>query len=603
MPSVANQRTNRSLLPVRAGLLALALALPAAAPGQTAEGGPKSLLPPDLLGPAPAPPAAAPVPPGTAAAAPPSAAAPAASPPAPAEPSAPPALPALFRPPAAIAVPPDPLAGLLENGAPAASAGLLDASNGGYGADLFQGADGRFLLLLLARIDGPLASRWGQILLQRVLLSRAAPPDGVRPGDWLAGRALALVQMGSAADAHRMILPVDSGQFTAALYAVSAEAALASADPVALCPMAATAVALTDTPLWTMADGYCSAMAGDEYGASVRFDQLAGGKAVAAFDLALAQQTASALAGNAGRAGAVWDKVGVLTPWRIGLAAAGGTAIPEPLVSRAAPAMRAWIARLPGVPIATRAAVAVEAGALGVLSAAEVDRILAAETETLDPAAAGDSPGGHIRIASAADQATDRLAALAELWQRGGKDDRLRYGWMVATAVPAGRLLVSDRALERAGEIAEALMAAGMTPAASRWWAASARADADVRARVWAAVVAADRGVILDVELFDRWAKAQPPHRAHLLAAGLSGLGRGTLGGPGVAIDNDWTRALDAAARARRAGEVVVLAAVGLHGAWADIPPDYLRRIAAALRAVGMEKEAALIVAEAAVRG
>ncbi len=93
------------------------------------------------------------------------------------------------------------------------------------------------------------------------------------------------------------------------------------------------------------------------------------------------------------------------------------------------------------------------------------------------------------------------------------------------------------------------------------------------------------------------------PHRAALLAAGLAGLGRKPPVDVPPRIDNRWTRALDRAVAARQTGAVMVLAATGLHGNWRDVPPDYLRRIAAALTAVGHAAEARLIVAEAASRG
>ena len=106
-----------------------------------------------------------------------------------------------------------------------------------------------------------------------------------------------------------------------------------------------------------------------------------------------------------------------------------------------------------------------------------------------------------------------------------------------------------------------------------------------------------------DDSLFAAWEKGVTPHRAALLSAGLGGLGRDAPGTSPPRLDNRWTRALDRAVTARRTGEVMLLAATGLQGAWADIPPDYLRRIAAALSAVGHAAEARLMVAEAASRG
>ena len=60
---------------------------------------------------------------------------------------------------------------------------------------------------------------------------------------------------------------------------------------------------------------------------------------------------------------------------------------------------------------------------------------------------------------------------------------------------------------------------------------------------------------------------------------------------------------MDRAVASRHAGEAMLLAASALRGSWAEVPPDYLRRIAAALVILGYKSEAALIVAEAANRG
>ena len=65
---------------------------------------------------------------------------------------------------------------------------------------------------------------------------------------------------------------------------------------------------------------------------------------------------------------------------------------------------------------------------------------------------------------------------------------------------------------------------------------------------------------------------------------------------------NSWTRAIDAAAKAGRTGEVVVLAASALQGAWADVPPAHFAHLVAALVAVGRGHEARMIVAEAVMR-
>lgn len=595
MPSVANH-ARRGRNKGAARLLAIALLL--GAPATPAAAAPTSLLP-ETAAPAPAeaPPPAAPRPllPDVPATAP----APAAAPPLmpPAEP------PLILAPPRPVPV----VAGRdAEPGGPTESpedAGLLTGATGGYGPALFAGSDGRFVATLAQRIDAPLASRWAQIMVQRALLSRVPPPAGIHPGDWVAARGLALVRMGSAADAHRMIERLALDRYTQPLYAAAGEAALAAGDPMALCPLSSTALALTGLPLWALADGICAAMNGDDYGAAMQFDALRRNRQVAAFDLGLAESLAATAGGARQKVTPDWQQAGGLTAWRIGLAAGGGLDLPDERLAAATAAQRAWVVRLAGQPLRRRAAFAPEAAAHGVLGSAEIDRVMAAETMALDPAAAAASPGGLLRRASAADSVSDRLEALADLWKRGDRDSAERYGWLVATAAAVARLPIGPDTVRQAGAIAEALVSAGMADAAARWWRATADSDMESRARVWAAVVAVADEVPPDADLFKQWARSAPAHRAQLLAAGLAGLGRGAVSDPLPTIENDWTRALARAAAARRTGEVMLLAAAGLHGGWASVHPDYLRRIAAALVAVGHRREARLIVAEAAVRG
>ena len=186
---------------------------------------------------------------------------------------------------------------------------------------------------------------------------------------------------------------------------------------------------------------------------------------------------------------------------------------------------------------------------------------------------------------------------------RGKADSPERYGWQVASAFAAARVAPDGALSADAPAIAQSLVSAGITATAGRWWRATEDARSADRAGLWAALVAVSRDVPVEGGLFDSWASDVPAHRAALLAAGLEGLGRGKVGRDTPALDNDWTRAMDAAVAGRRTGEAVVLAASALRGNWAEVPPDYLRRIARAFTALGLGGEAQLIVAEAANRG
>jgi hypothetical protein len=500
--------------------------------------------------------------------------------------------------------PSDPLAELAGPTVAPERAGLLTPALGGYRADLFAGSDARFLSALLDRIDAPLASRWGQVLLQRALLTTADAPGPINPADWVAARASALVRMGAGADAHRLVSRIAIDRYTARLYSAAAVSAVAAGDPMALCPLSPLARAVTESPTWELADAMCLSILGDEVGASALFDRLRRGKDMSAFDIGLAERVASATGGSRRGANPEWTEAGGgLTAWRLGLASAAGLEIPAELVAAAPVSQKAWYVRLPGQSLDSRAGLAALVAATGAISTAELNRLLAAQADELDPRAAGNSPGGRIRTAMVAADVQDRIDAMQALWSEAPADSLPAYGWQVATAPAAARIVPAASRAQAAPGLVASLLAAGIMPSAERWWPAVADAGDDSRAAVWALLSPVSARVPLESGLFDSWSRTVPQHRAQLLAAGLEGLGRGRVGPAIAALDNDWTRALDRAVAARRAGEVMLIAATGLQGEWAEVPPDYLRRIARALVAVGHAPEARLIVAEAATRG
>jgi hypothetical protein len=473
--------------------------------------------------------------------------------------------------------PTDPLAELAGPTVAPERAGVLTQANGGYRVDLFAGSDTRFLATLLARIDAPLASRWGQVLIQRALLSAADSPGPANPADWVAARANALVRLGAGADAHRLVSRIAIDRYTAPLYGAAAQAAVAAGDPMALCPLSPLARAVTESPTWVLADAMCLSILGDDVGASLLFDRLRRSRDIAAFDIGLAE--------------------------RVGLASAAGLEIPANLLADATPAARGWYVRLPGQSLESRAELAPVVAATGAISTDELNRLLAAEADALDTGASGDSPGGRLRTAHVAADVDARVAAMRALWSDAPAGSLAAYGWQIATARAASRIAPSPARAEAADALVASLLAAGMVPVAERWWPAMADAGEDRRAAVWALLAPVSSRVPVQSGLYDAWARSVPAHRAQLLAAGLEGLGRGSVGVEVAALDNDWTRALDRAVAARRTGEVMLIAATGLKGSWAEVPPDYIRRIARALVAVGHAPEARLIVAEAATRG
>lgn len=589
---------------------ALALALPAAA-----QDAPKSLLPEGFD-----PPAAevvAPLP-GTT-----PAATPGADPAAPGEGAAPPLLPAASgaaAAPAAMAPLVDPFAGVA-TGKPLTIAGPLTANvtgaGAGYGLNTFAGSDGRFVAGVMRRMDTPIAARWVHILLRRALLSESLTPRGINAGDWVAERGWLLLRLGEVDGAKALLDGVPLDRFSRKLYLVAGQAALAAADLPALCPLAPTAQALSTDVVWKLANAICAGMTGDDITAANIFDQLRDAESADDFDLLLAERVAT-LSGTGGRAANLdWTAIDTLTPYRFGLATAAGLKVPPEYITRMPVAQSGWIARAPGLSDELRGPALRRAAVQGVASAQELVNFAGMDSARLDASAFDASPAAALRAAYVAARPADRVDGMRTRWQSGDSADD-RYAGLIETALAAAALPVDKRFADDAPQLVGAMLSAGAEAAALRWWPVVDAADAKARSNGWALLAAADPGKMVPVttDHFDDWAaglegpKAVTRHRAALLLAGLGGLGKAGSGWDGRRSDygidapaNSWTRAIDAAARAGRTGEVIVLAASALQGAWADVPPAHFAHLVAALVAVGRGHEARMLVAEAVLRG
>jgi hypothetical protein len=568
-----------------AGVAGVGLAAGLPALGQDA---PRSLLPPGFETPAPAP-AAKPAPllPGAAPAeAPPETAAPAEAPLLPAQTAATP-------PPFLQAKAPPPLP-------PGAPIGIISPATSGVGAEAFAGSNGRFLAGLANRISNPIASRWVAITLGRALAATVPGPAGIGDGDWLAARAGLLLRLGAVDPARRLVDALPLERYTPATYAVAGQVSLAAADLAGLCPIAATGRALSDDVMWDLAWGMCAAMDGDDITAAGVIDAVRSRKgAVAGFDLRLASRVV-VLAGGAGRADGInWAEEEGLTPYRYGVASAAGVTVPADRLAALGPAHPGWVVRNAGVPAATRLALLRQAAVLGTLSAEE----LASGVAALSPADASggfaaDSRAGRLRDAFTGSPA-DRAEAIAAI---AGDGD---YGGLLEAATAAAALKPAAALAGQSDVIIAALLAAGNTRAARAWWPVASQADSDVTARA-RALLALGTGLPMTASDVRDWREATKasPRRQAMLVAALSGLGQGRgLDRDGIKpVGNRWTAALAAATKRRAAGEVALLAATGLQGGWADVPPAHVEAIVAALVACGRVTEARLLAAEAVTR-
>ncbi len=490
----------------------------------------------------------------------------------------------------------------------------VSGPGGGYGLQTFAGSNGRYLYALMRRMQAPVASRWAHITLRRALLSESAAPAGINPADWIAGRAWLLMRMGEIDGAKALIDAVPVDRYSPALYRVAAQTAFAAADLGALCPLAVTGSALSRDPVWPLSVAICGAMQGDDLTAAQVFDELRKGDKVDGFDIRLGERVAT-LAGGGGRASNFdWNEAPVLTPYRWGVATAAGLQVPADKLQALGAARYGWLVRAAPVASGIRQAALGPAAAIGIMSGDElVSAVSAAAAGQGDDAIAG-TPAGRLRQAMAAGSGADRLTALRAIWS-AGDDERSRYAALIESAPAALRMSPNAAAAGDAAQIVAALLSVGAESMARRWALVASDGSPAVKAQAWALLaVGSERGPAAERAEFDKWRSGAGPaatdHRAALLIAGLTGLGR-TRGSGWDSLRSDlvpaaadnWSRAIETAAAAGRAGEVIILAGTALQGQWRDVPAAHLRDLVAALVRVGRGHEARMIAAEAVTRG
>ncbi|KTT71558.1 hypothetical protein, partial [Sphingomonas endophytica] len=475
-----------------------------------------------------------------------------------------------------------------------------------FARDAFGAADGRYVERLMRYLSAPLPSRWLSIGLRRLLVAQVDTPRGVNGADFAAERAWLLLRMGESVSARAVAQAVDSERVTPKLRAVWMQAALATADPGAMCPLADAAG--DGERGWVVARAMCAGLTGAARAqpliADVRRRRVASG-----IDLQLAQKVMGAGLDSRQAISIDWAPVVQLTAWRFGLATATGVAIPDELYATVGPQVRAWQALAPAIPLAERAAVAERAAAMGILSNSALVDLYSALADGTDVPPALSATVATLRDAYVGADRAARIGAMAKLWD-GADDPATRYARLILTARAAARLPAANGE-KRADRLIAAMLSAGLDRTAQRWqgavpvgsdgWAMLLLADPDAITQLPSSVVTdyAPQGGLAD-------------RKRQMFLAGMAGLERIPAGevpalaerlGVPIAAENAWTRAIERAAEDRQPGTVLLLAAVGMQASgWAHVPPAALYRIVASLRAVGLEGEARMIAAEALAR-
>jgi hypothetical protein len=486
---------------------------------------------------------------------------------------------------------------------PTNPAGPLQAGNRGLGLDAFGNANGPFLSSLMGRLNAPLPSRWTSILLRNALLSESMAPQKVNEVDWIADRAWLLLRMGEADGARMLVQAVDVDRFTPRMFTVAVQVALATADPAALCPLVGPGRKISDEPVWPLADAMCASLEGDAARASQLIEQ-ARRRSGGGIDTLLAEKVIGAGVNTRRAVTIEWQGVEELSSWRFGLASATGLEIPAGLMNRAGPAVWAWQARAPMVPLEQRVAAAQRAATLGVFSNASLVEIHSLILDRTDPSELEGSLGDRLRKAYVAGSFGDRVDAMRNLWGEG--EDR--YGRLILTAAAAARIPPSSDHGNRADDLVASMMTAGYDRFAAGWGPVADGLDGDDGQRAWSilAVGAPRPAVDLSAGRVESFAEGVDGHRGRMLVAALAGLGRfadPAAYGVSPAPRTRWANLITTAARARQPGTVALLAGVGMQtNGWRGVPPEHLYHIVKALKDVGLDYEARMIAAEAMTR-
>ena len=488
-----------------------------------------------------------------------------------------------------------------------AEVGVLSEGEGGVAAGSLAGQPAALIRAALQASDGPLVSRWGHILLRRVLASRLDAPARMDPVDFAALRARALNGMGESAVARALVQDIDGSEYNAVLADAAMNAYLATGDILGMCPVARLQTDLREDGEWAMLQAICSAYLGESRSANRRLERVLGQGEAEEFDVRLAQRFAGA-SGESARAIAIeWDGVDSLTRWRHALARAVGLEVPEALLEDGA----AWAISdvlIPATPLLERVERSSLAGARGIISAAAMVDLYSQLFASEQYDNAQKAGARRLRTAYAAVAAADRIAAMREIW---GEDSS--YGNQVLTAYAAARIPARAEFEADAPDLIASMLSAGLDANALRWGSI-----VNEGSRGWALLALAqpDRSAPVSSGAVDDFIDADDSagqRKSRFLVAGLAGLGRLDTDDVedladqldiNITRESAWSRKIRLAAEAENAGLVALLAGVGMQGAdWDRMTARHLYHIVRSLNAVGLSAEARMIAAEAVARG
>jgi hypothetical protein len=432
--------------------------------------------------------------------------------------------------------------------------GVLDASSGSLGINMWRGTPAGLVDRLLARLRRPAALPAARDLARRLLLTAARPPQGAWPKDGpslLAQRLGRLLAFGDVASVNALLRVVPAHVDEKAVARARMNAAFLSNDKSGACNEARAAVGRYSGVAWRKALVFCEHLAGEGARASIGAGLLneQGVKDDAFFSLV------AILGGDKATGFTVPARA---TPLHLAMMRAAGVQISETVADTAETGVLRAIAFSPNAALDTRLEAAERAEDAGVLEAETLRQIYAGVTFTPGdiqnaPAGSGNfsGPRGRALLYQAARGET-RAPARAELIAKAFVLARSE-GW-IETAVRAFRPLLEEISPSAdlawfAAEAAKALYFAGGADVAAARWAELAFARPYVPgtgSRAGATGATAGGAVSTDVSVWPftaiaRLPVAPPPAKAMVppsgtpASAGMPGAAPGAREGAGAA--------------------------------------------------------------------
>ena len=513
------------------------------------------------------------------------------------------------------------------------SVGVVDASQGGFDDDMWEGTDRALAATLLPHLPSQVRSPAMRNLMRQLLLTRATAPKG-KPANpsLLAHRVERLFAMGDMASAGQLLDSAPANAFEERLTRIRVESLFFSNDNSGACKEVRSNVQQYQGPYWQQATAFCLALSGEHAKAALVADILAEREDAA--DPAFF----SIMDALSGARNVTVEQLNKPLALLLSMMRAANLRLPASTAESDKSTILRAVALSPNAELDVRLAAAEKAYVLGSFSIAELGEIYAAvqfeRNELENPLTVAETKWGPrgrallLRAATGHGVPTARAEVLKRAWrlakEKGG------FGLMQKSSLPA--LLT----IEPAGELAWFAHDAGRTlfGAGRRiealGWLALVRQEADANAEAAAAAAALwplallsdeEDAIPFDAAELEKWWAAQNKaggdaafDRARLLFSLLGAFGKPVATGLWAKLIGDaqpisaeipnpaLRHALDAAAREKRVGETVTLALIVLGSkGTAGAGLQAVTTAVSALHTVGLTKEARALALEAAI--